>query len=264
LGKNVSESFLKISTPAAGVLKIQINRPKVLNALKTAVLTQIADQLNSAIDDAQIRVVVLTGNEKAFAAGADIDELKQAASGDFPEDERQQAWKAIRTFPKPLIAAVSGFALGGGCELMMAADIVVASRSAQLGQPEINLGIIPGAGGTQVLTRVIGKAASMKLNLTGTFISAREAFDLGLISEVTEPELYLERSIELAENIATKSTVAAQAIKASILKSYELSLFEGLQQEREAFLQIVTGKDAAEGISAFTEKRDANFPSNNT
>ncbi|MBL4672775.1 MAG: enoyl-CoA hydratase/isomerase family protein [Arenicella sp.] len=175
----MSNSLLKVSRPEQGVLQVQINRPKVLNALNTEVLTQIADELSKVAEDPQLRVVVLTGDSRAFAAGADIGELQQAASGDFPEAERQKAWSTIRAFPKPLIAAVSGFALGGGCELMMAADIIVASRNTQIGQPEINLGIIPGAGGTQLLTRAIGKAASMKLNLTGAFISAREALDLG-------------------------------------------------------------------------------------
>jgi enoyl-CoA hydratase len=258
----MSELLLKASMPEQGVLQLQIDRPKVLNALNTLVLTQIADQLSKVAHDSNVRVVVLTGDSRAFAAGADIGELQQAANGIFPEAERQKAWRDIRAFSKPLIAAVSGFALGGGCELMMVADIIVVSRSAKIGQPEINLGIIPGAGGTQVLTRAIGKAAAMKLNLTGALISAEEAFGMGLISEVTEPELYLTRSIELAKQIATKSTHAAQAIKASVMRSYELSLTDGLQQEREAFLQIVVGEDAAEGISAFVEKRVANFPSN--
>jgi len=265
LDKNkVSESLLNVSTPFDGVLQIQINRPKVLNALNTEVLTQISNELSAAIDKPQVRVVLLHGDARAFAAGADIGELQQAASGDFPEEQRQLAWKQIRSFPKPIIAAVSGFALGGGCELMMAADIIIASRTAKIGQPEVNLGIIPGAGGTQVLTRAVGKAMSMKLNLTGEFLSAQEAFGLGLISEVAEPEIYLERAIDLAKKIATKSTLAAQTIKASILNSYESSLVDGLQYEREAFLNIVVGPDAAEGIAAFIDKRPANFPSNNT
>jgi len=258
----VTESLLIISNVADGVLKIQINRPRVLNALNTEVLSQLSSELETAATQASVKVVVLTGDKRAFAAGADIGELQQAAAGNFPEEQRQAAWKSLREFPKPIIAAVSGFALGGGCELMMVADIIVASRSAQFGQPEINLGIMPGAGGTQRLTRLIGKPAAMKMNLTGEFISANEAMKIGLISEVTEPELYLDRAIVLAEKIAAKSTVAAQAIKSSVLNAYESNLNDGLLYERASFLETVTGDDAAEGIAAFIEKRPASFPSN--
>jgi len=258
----VTESLLKVSNVSEGVLQIQINRPRVLNALNTQVLSSISSELEKAATQSSIKVVVLTGDKRAFAAGADIGELQQAASGDFPEDQRQAAWKSLREFPKPIIAAVSGFALGGGCELMMVADIIVASRTAQFGQPEINLGIIPGAGGTQKLTRLIGKSASMKMNLTGEFIGAEEALRIGLISEMTEPELYLDRAIVLAKKIATKSTVAAQAIKSSVLNAYESTLSDGLSFERASFLNTVTGEDAAEGIAAFIEKRPANFPNN--
>jgi len=238
----VTESLLKVSNVSEGVLQIQINRPRVLNALNTQVLSLISSELEKAATQSSIKVVVLTGDKRAFAAGADIGELRE--------------------FPKPIIAAVSGFALGGGCELMMVADIIVASRTAQFGQPEINLGIIPGAGGTQKLTRLIGKSASMKMNLTGEFIGAEEALRIGLISEMTEPELYLDRAIVLAKKIATKSTVAAQAIKSSVLNAYESTLSDGLSFERASFLNTVTGEDAAEGIAAFIEKRPANFPNN--
>ena len=258
----MTESLLIISNVADGVLKIQINRPRVLNALNTEVLSQLSSELETAATQASVKVVVLTGDKRAFAAGADIGELQQAAAGNFPEEQRQAAWKSLREFPKPIIAAVSGFALGGGCELMMVADIIVASRSAQFGQPEINLGIMPGAGGTQRLTRLIGKPAAMKMNLTGEFISAYEALKIGLVSEVTEPELYLDRAIILAEKIAAKSTVAAQAIKLSVLNAYESNLNDGLLFERASFLQTVIGDDAAEGIAAFIEKRPVNFPSN--
>lgn len=258
----MTESLINISQPENGVLQLQINRPKVLNALNTEVLSVLAEQLTQAINDPSVRAVVLTGNKRAFAAGADIGELQQAASGNFPEEQRQQAWKTLREFPKPIIAAVSGFALGGGCELMMVADIVVASRSAQFGQPEINLGILPGAGGTQRLTRLIGKTAAMKLNLTGEFIDAQEALRLGLITEITEPELYLTRAVALANKIAQQSTQAAQAIKASVLNAYETSLEQGLLDERNTFLDNVVSADAAEGIDAFINKRKPTFPSN--
>ena len=258
----MSEQIILCTRPADGVLQIQLNRPQALNALNTAVLVKIAETLTEVQHDNSVRVVVLTGNDRAFAAGADIAELQLAAKGEFPEEQRQQAWAEIRDFSKPIIAAVSGFALGGGCELMMHADIIVASRKAQFGQPEINLGIMPGAGGTQRLTRLIGKPAAMKLNLTGEFISADEALKLGLISEVVEPEIYLKRALEMASKIAAKATSAAQVIKQSVLQAYETGLLDGLSYEREHFLQIVTAEDAAEGISAFIEKRKPAFPGN--
>lgn len=258
----MNNPLIIITEPAVGVLQLQINRPKVLNALNTEVLTQLAEELTRVANDAAVRSIVLTGDARAFAAGADIGELQQAADGNFPEAARQQAWKVLREFPKPIVAAVSGFALGGGCELMMVADIVVASKSAQFGQPEINLGILPGAGGTQRLTRLIGKTAAMKMTLTGEFISASEALRLGLITEVVEPELYLDRAIALAEKIAQKSTKAAQAIKASVRDAYETYLEQGLLNERKVFLENIISADAAEGIDAFIHKRSPIFPSN--
>lgn len=258
----MNEQVVKVSQIADGVIQIQINRPQAMNALNTQVLVGIADALNSAASDSTVRSVLLTGNARAFAAGADINELKQIPTGDYPEQERQSAWKTMRNFPKPIIAAVSGFALGGGCELMMIADIVIASRQTKLGLPEVNLGIIPGAGGTQRLTRLVGKPAAMKLALTGEFINADQALQLGLISEVSEPELYLERAIALAKKIAGKSTTAVQAIKLSVLNAYELNLEQAMAEERRLFLLAANSADATEGINAFQEKRKASFPSN--
>ena len=234
---------------------MEINRPRSLNALNTAVLVEIAAALSEADIDPTCHVVVLTGDKRAFAAGADIAELQLTTKGKFPEDQRQQAWAQIRQFRKPLLAAVSGFALGGGCELMMAADIAIASKTATLGQPEINLGIMPGAGGTQALTAAIGKSNAMKLALTGDFIDAYQALRVGLVSELTEPELYLERTIELAEHIASKSSPAAQAIKASILNYFETELSEGLRQERQTFLEVAKTTEASDGIATFLESR---------
>lgn len=259
----MTDQDILISTPMNGVLKIQLNRPKALNALNTKVLSEVAHALEQATEDKAIRCIVLTGDSRAFAAGADIDELQLAAEGKFPEQQRLAAWKAIREFPKPIIAAVNGFALGGGCELMMHADIVIASRLAKFGQPEVNLGIMPGAGGTQRLTRLVGKAVAMKLMLTGEIIGAAEALRIGLISEVVEPEVVLDKSIALANTIASKSTVATQAIKASVLNAYQVDLVQGLSDERAEFLRLVVAEDAAEGIAAFKEKRPAKFPGNN-
>jgi len=258
----MSDELLLISTPNPGVLLIQLNRPKALNALNTEVLSNLAAELTTAAESPEIRCVVLTGDSRAFAAGADIGELQLAAQGKFPEQARQQAWQAIREFPKPLIAAVNGFALGGGCELMMHADIVIASTTAKFGQPEINLGIMPGAGGTQRLTRLVGKPVAMKLMLTGEIINASEAYRIGLISEVVQPEVCLDKAIELAATIAAKSSVATQSIKSAILNNYEVGLVQGLNEERAEFLRLVVAEDAAEGIAAFMEKRKADFPSN--
>lgn len=244
-------------------MHLQLNRGQALNALNTQMLSELATCLEASIDDSAVRCVVLTGNTRAFAAGADIDELQLAASGKFPEKERQAAWTAIREYPKPLIAAVSGFALGGGCELMMHADIVIASSGAKFGQPEVNLGIMPGAGGTQRLTRLVGKPMAMKLMLTGEIIGAAEALRIGLISEVAEPEVYMDRALSIASNIATKASSATSAIKAMILHSYQVDLVQGLADERVEFLRLVVAEDAAEGIAAFRQKRPASFPGNN-
>lgn len=254
---------LLLSYPSTAVLLVKLNRPSVLNALNTEVLAQLAAELAKADADNAVRCVVITGDTRAFAAGADIDELQLAAAGKFPEQERQQAWKNIREFSKPLIAAVNGFALGGGCELMMNADIVVAATNAKFGQPEVNLGLMPGAGGTQRLTRLVGKAVAMKLMLTGEIISAREALRIGLISEVVEPEVCVDKALALASAIANKAGTATRAIKAAILNTYEVGLVDGLDQERAQFLTLVAAADAAEGISAFKEKRQPVFPGNN-
>ncbi len=251
----MTETLTARTTLDSGVLLIEINRPTSLNALSTAVLAEIAAALVEADADKSLKVAVLTGNKKSFAAGADIAELKLQAEGKFPEEQRQQAWSQIRAFRKPLLAAVSGYALGGGCELMMVADIVIASKKATIGQPEINLGIMPGAGGTQALTAAVGKSNAMKMALTGEFIDAYEAHRLGLVSELAEPELYLDRTIELAEQIASKSSPAAQAIKASILNSFETSQREGLLQERQMFLELSETTEAAEQMAAFLESR---------
>lgn len=257
-----AEQNLLLSYPSKAVLLVRLNRPKVLNALNTEVLKQLAAELAKVESNNAVRCVVLTGDTKAFAAGADIDELQLAAEGKFPEQERQMAWKAIRDFPKPLIAAVNGFALGGGCELMMHADIVIAATSARFGQPEVNLGLMPGAGGTQRLTRLVGKAVAMKLMLTGAVISAKEAHRIGLISEVVQPEVCLDKALDLAATIASKAGTATRAIKAAILNTQEVGLVEGLDQERAEFLKLVVAEDAAEGISAFKAKRKPFFPGN--
>ncbi|MET3998670.1 2,3-dehydroadipyl-CoA hydratase PaaF [Marinobacterium sp. MBR-109] len=248
-----------VSEVVDGVLTITLNRPEAYNALRTQLLSELADVLQQCSDNDSVRAVVITGNEKVFAAGADIKEMAALDAVGVLNDPRVLHWRRIAQFPKPLIAAVNGFALGGGCELVMHADIVVAGDNAQFGQPEINLGIIPGAGGTQRLIRTVGKSMAMQLVLSGEFISAAQARDFGLISEVTIPERSLERATELARKIATKPPIAVRQAKEVLLKAYDTTLDSGLSLERKAFTLLAATEDRNEGIAAFMEKRKPNF-----
>ena len=197
-----------LSDPFPHVRLIQLNRPKQLNALRARLMQQLQDALSAAAEDEDVRCVVITGDDRAFAAGADINELNAYTMVSMLNDTRMLNWDAIRAFPKPLIAAVNGFALGGGCELAMACDIIVAGEDARFGQPEINLGLIPGAGGTQWLPRAVGKSLAMKLNLTGEMIDAKTALAAGLVSDVVPPELTVDTALEIAQTIASKAPVA--------------------------------------------------------
>ena len=248
-----------VSEVTDGVVTITLNRPEAYNALRTQLLSELADVLQSCTDDDSVRAVVVTGNEKVFAAGADIKEMAALDAVGVLNDPRVLHWRRIAQFPKPLIAAVNGFALGGGCELVMHADIVIAGNNAQFGQPEINLGIIPGAGGTQRLIRTVGKSMAMQLVLSGEFISAAQARDFGLVSEVTIPERSLERATELARKIATKPPIAVRQAKEVLLKAYDTTLDSGLSLERKAFTLLAATEDRNEGIAAFMEKRKPNF-----
>ena len=248
-----------VSEVVDGVLTITLNRPEAYNALRTQLLSELADVLQHSSEDDSVRAVVITGNEKVFAAGADIKEMASLDAVGVLNDPRVLHWRRIAQFPKPLIAAVNGFALGGGCELVMHADVVIAGDNAQFGQPEINLGIIPGAGGTQRLIRTVGKSMAMQLVLSGEFISAGQARDFGLVSEVTIPERSLERATELARKIATKPPIAVRQAKEVLLKAYDTTLDSGLSLERKAFTLLAATADRNEGIAAFMEKRKPNF-----
>ncbi|WP_010324057.1 2,3-dehydroadipyl-CoA hydratase PaaF [Marinobacterium stanieri] len=248
-----------VSDISSGVLTITLNRPEAYNALRTQLLSEVAEVLDQAAQNDDVRAVVITGNEKVFAAGADIKEMAALDAVGVLNDPRVLHWRRIAQFTKPLIAAVNGFALGGGCELVMHADIVIAGDNAQFGQPEINLGIIPGAGGTQRLLRTVGKSMAMQLVLSGEFISAAQARDFGLVSEVTIPERSLERATELARKIATKPPIAVRQAKEVLLKAYETTLDSGLSLERKAFTLLAATEDRNEGIAAFMEKRKPNF-----
>jgi len=243
----------------SGVACITLNRPQARNALRTALLEEVADAFAIIASDASLRCVVLTGSEQVFAAGADISEMAAMNMTDVLQDVRPQYWAAIAAFPKPVIAAVNGFALGGGCELAMHADIIIAGSNAQFGQPEINLGIIPGAGGTQRLIRCVGKALASKMVLSGEFIDAQTALSAGLVAEVTQAELTLERAVALARIIASKPPLAVQQAKAALLKSFDTTLGAGLDFERKTFVLLAGTEDRNEGIQAFMEKRKPNF-----
>ena len=243
----------------SGVACITLNRPEARNALRTSLLEEIADAFGIIASDASLRCVVLTGGEQVFAAGADISEMAAMNMTDVLQDVRPQYWAAIAAFPKPVIAAVNGFALGGGCELAMHADIIIAGSNAQFGQPEINLGIIPGAGGTQRLIRSVGKALASKMVLSGEFIDAQTALSAGLVAEVTPAELTQERAVALAGTIASKPPLAVQQAKAALLKSFDTTLGTGLDFERKTFVMLAGTEDRNEGIQAFMGKRKPNF-----
>lgn len=242
-----------------GVLIIQLNRPKAYNALNNLCLTEISYVLNEAENDKAIKAVVITGSEKFFAAGADLKEMSELDMTGVLNDIRPKLWKHISNFSKPILCAVNGLALGAGCELVMHCDIAICGNNAQFGQPEINFGIIPGAGGTQRLVRTVGKSLAMKMVLSGEAISANEALSSGLVSEITIPEMTLERTIELALKIATKPPLGVQQAKEVILKAFETNLETGLQYERKAFVVLSGTQDRDEGIKAFVEKRKPTF-----
>jgi len=234
---------------------VTLNRPAALNALTTAMLGELADELARVEQDPSTHAVVLTGNRKAFAAGADLKEMAERDLVGILNDPRVAFWQRITAFSKPLIAAVNGYALGGGCELAMHADILIAGRDAQFGQPEINLGIMPGAGGTQRLLRAVGKSLAMQMVLTGEPISARQALAAGLVSEVTEPELTVERALNIAQRIAGQAPLAVRLAKEALLKAQDTDLASGLRLERHAFTLLAGTHDRNEGIRAFQEKR---------
>jgi enoyl-CoA hydratase len=242
--------------PIAVVL---LNRPKQLNALSGALMDELVAALRELDDDDRIRCIVLGGDERAFAAGADVAELASATPIELFGNRRIDQWDAIRALRKPLVAAVSGYCLGGGCELAMTCDIVVASETAQFGQPEINLGLMPGAGGTQRLTRAVGKATAMDVILTGRMLSADEARDAGLVSRVVAREAWLDEAKRVAREIATKSPVAVRLAKEAVDKAYEAPLSVGVEFERRAFYLARASDDATEGLTAFLEKRKPQF-----
>lgn len=238
---------------------IQLNRPKELNALNLQLMLELKDALQNLDKNEEVRCIIITGNQQAFAAGADIKQMESRTPVDLIKIDQFETWDQIRKTSKPIIAAVCGFALGGGCELAMTCDMIVAGESAKFGQPEIKIGIMPGAGGTQRLTRAVGKALAMEMVLTGKFISAEEAQKAGLINRVVPDEVYLDEALKLASEVATMSPIALRLAKESVLKSFETGLQEGLYFERKNFYLTFSSEDQKEGMNAFVEKRKANF-----
>ena len=244
---------------ADGVALVRLNRPDARNALSPGMRERLAAVFRDLATDDTVRCVVLAGSEKVFAAGADVKAMAEMTASAMMLRGSERTWAPLKDFPKPLIAAVNGWALGGGCELAMHADIIVAGEGAKFGQPEIKVGIIPGAGGTQRLTRAVGKFKAMKILLTGEPVTAREAEAMGLVSEVVPDAEVLERALSLARSIAVLPPIAARKIKELVLAGADLALDSALLMERQAFQLMFDTADQKEGMRAFAEKRQPHF-----
>src|SRR6267378_3788868 len=253
-GEGISETLVLVdrADPVAIVL---LNRPQQLNALSGALMEELVAALQELDEQESVRCIVLGGNERAFAAGADVAELAAGTPVSLYQDRRLEHWDAIRAVRTPLVAAVSGFCLGGGCELAMACDVIVASETAKFGQPEINLGVMPGAGGTQRLTRAVGKAVAMDMILSGRMLGADEARDLGLVARVVAREAWLDEAKRAAAEIASKGPIAVRLAKEAVDQAFEVPLSAGVEFERRAFYLARASEDATEGLTAFVQKR---------
>lgn len=249
------EPVLLANSPSIGVALLKLNRPKQLNALNNALLKALAEQVELANQDEEVRVIVITGSETVFAAGADINEMSELDMQGVMFDQRVGYWEKISASKKPMIAVINGYAFGGGCELAMHADILIAGENATFAQPEIKLGIMPGAGGTQRLVKAVGKSLAMQMTLTGEPINAQQALRSGLISEICIPEQSLERGLQVASIIAGQAKLAVTQIKQSIDNGFETDLKSGLAFERQAFCLLAGTEDRNEGLNAFKEKR---------
>jgi enoyl-CoA hydratase len=238
---------------------VRLNRPKELNALNSVLMEELVTALEAFDRQAGIGCLVIAGSERAFAAGADIKEMAEASAVDMLLRDNIGRWDRLRRLKKPLIAAVSGFCLGGGCELALACDMIVASESARFGQPEINLGVMPGAGGTQRLTRAVGKAVAMEVILNGRLLTADEAARFGLVNRVVPVEVYLDEALALAQSIAARAPLAVRLAKEAVNSAFETYLADGLAGERRAFYFLFSTADQKEGMKAFIEKRPASW-----
>lgn len=236
---------------------IQFNRPKALNALNREMMAETVAALEAFDADPNIGCLIITGNERAFAAGADIKQMAQATPADMLDNPFIDYWDRLRRISKPIVAAVSGFCLGGGCELAMACDMIIASETAKFGQPEINLGVIPGAGGTQRMARAVGKALAMEIVLNGRFLSADEARQYGLVNRVVPAESYLDESLKFAAEIAGRAPIAIRLAKEAVTMAFEMPLQAALAHERRLFYMLFATEDQKEGMDAFVNKRPA-------
>ena len=247
------ENILTWAEDRVGI--VQLNRPKVLNALNRETMAEIIDALRAFDGQDDIGCMVVTGNERAFAAGADIKEMVNATPVDMLDNPFIDYWDRLRRINKPVVAAVSGYALGGGCELAMACDMIIASESAKFGQPEVNLGVIPGAGGTQRMARAVGKALAMEIVLNSRTLSAGEALQHGLINRVVPVEVYLEEAVKFAAEIAARAPVAIRLAKEAVNAAFETTLQAGMAHERRLFYMLFATEDQKEGMDAFVNKR---------
>lgn len=240
---------------ASSIALIQLNRPKELNALNTQLMQEVREALQQLDRNDAVRAIIVTGNDQAFAAGADIKQMADKSAVEMLITDQFSTWDQIRKTKKPIIAAVSGFCLGGGCELAMTCDMIIASETARFGQPEIKIGVMPGAGGTQRLARAIGKAKTMEMVLTGKFITAEEALGLRMVNKVVPVEMHLREAVALAGEIAQMSPLATQLAKEAVNRAFETHLEEGLQFERKNFYLCFSSEDQKEGMKSFIEKR---------
>jgi enoyl-CoA hydratase len=234
---------------------ITLNRPQVMNALNNQLMRELMNALEAFDKDDDIGAMVITGNTKAFAAGADIKEMAGKSIQQMVDQDHLAVFGRIRKIKKPVIAAVSGWALGGGCEIALSCDMIIASESAQFGQPEINIGVIPGAGGTQRLTRAVGKAVAMEMILNDRRLTAQEAYQLGMVNRVVPVDRYLDEALKLAEEIASRAPIAVRAAKKMINQAFEGTLADGLAAEKQEFYNLFATEDQKEGMRAFIEKR---------
>jgi enoyl-CoA hydratase len=255
----MSNAVVLLERPAEGVGLVRINRPQARNALNMEVRGLIVQHLSELTADPSVRCIVLTGNEKAFAAGADIKEMAGLGTIEVLQRGTLQVWRTISACPKPMIAAVNGFALGGGCELAMTCDIIIAGESAKFGQPEVKIGIIPGGGGTQRLARAAGKYKAMRYVLTGDIFGAREAYEMGLVSEVVPDAEVVTRALAMAASIAELSPLALEQAKEAVLRGMDAALDTGLALEAKAIQLLFSSQDQKEGMAAFIEKRKPKF-----
>jgi len=259
MDNKAKESLVLQESPSDGVVLLRLNRPAVRNALNLALRRELASFFVDLSHQEDVRCIVIAGDAKAFCAGADLREYVDATPIEIIARNMHILWGAIADCPKPVIAAVNGYALGGGCELAMHADIIIAGQSSKFGQPEVKIGLIPGGGATQRLTRVAGKFIAMKLLMTGQMISAVEAQAIGLVSSIVPDEQVLSEALKLAQEIAAQAPLAVRLIKDTVLESMNTSLDAGLRSERRAFQVMFSSSDKTEGIRAFLEKRKPQF-----